>query len=138
MRGVSSVFGTIACVMGAFSLLSCASNLFPTTVVLSYADFGPQAASWELIGKEWPQCQNIGDCDGAETCEIRVVVYRGIKRVDVQKKFPSDRALNRDYRYVEYNQAIAYLDDLVASSGIPDVSEAAAKTRSRIIRAFGN
>ena len=41
---------------------------------------------------------------------IKVIVYKNISLNEVQKFYPVIKDKKQDYRYVEYNQVLAYLD----------------------------
>ena len=99
-------------------LLSCAgpqkSNVAEVqkpktnTIVLSYDDFGPQAMSYELIGKEWYQWNSQGPDDPNARDNIKVVVYRNVSVDEVRRKYPVIEK-QQDYRYLEYQPALDLL-----------------------------
>lgn len=94
-------------------LTGCALSHYSTpkrhTLVLSYQDFGPQAAAYELIGFEWYQWNSHGSDKPAEHDDVKVVVYRDIPLADVKRRYPVLQG-RQDYRYVTYEAAIAYCD----------------------------
>jgi len=99
-------------VLVALSLLAgCAARrgAHAHTVVLSYHEFGPQAAAHGLIGYEWYQWNSHGDSDPAKDDDVRVVVYRGIPLDEVKEMYPVV-AGEQDYRYLGYEAAIDYLN----------------------------
>ena len=52
---------------------------------MNYEDFGPQALSWEHIGKEWWQWQSHGDSNPNTKYDVKVVVYRDISLEEIKK-----------------------------------------------------
>ncbi|APR82848.1 Hypothetical protein A7982_08197 [Minicystis rosea] len=120
----------------------------PETLVLAYDDFGPPAAAWELIGSQWWAWEGGGSWERCDDFDIRVVVFRGVPRKQVEMKFPSaqskadlvERGL-ADYRYVEHKKALAYLDHVLAEiAGTPELAsmaESLRATRRRIVDALG-
>src|SRR5262245_17414981 len=77
------------------------------TIVMLYEGFGPQAMSYELLGKEWNQWKSEGH-PLPDDVEVKVVVYRGIDLTQVEKQFPVLKGKS-DYRYLEYSTALLYL-----------------------------
>jgi len=78
-------------------------------LVLDYDDFGPQAMAWETIGMEWWQWDSHGNDNPDKQYPIHVVVYRDIKLEEVKSLYPVDKEKEQDYRYIEFNEAIQYL-----------------------------
>ena len=116
-------------------LLACpvgAQNDNIQTVVLDYEDFGPQAASWELLGSKWWQWWPHGDSDPATRYVVKVVVYKDVPLDKVKERYPVWREENQDYRYVAYDTAIEYLDNQIAEDVLPEVTARLRKTRSRL------
>ena len=81
-------------------------------IVLKYLDFGPQVFSYTLIGFERYQW----DCSGCGTPDqhddIKVVVYRNIELSEVKIRYPVIERVS-DYRYVEYNNALTFLENTI-------------------------
>jgi len=104
--------------IGCSILMSCAGPQKSTvaeiqkpktnTIVLSYDDFGPQAMSYEQIGKEWYQWNSQGPDDPNARDEIKVVVYRNVSLDEVKRKYPVIEG-QQDYRYLEYQAALHLL-----------------------------
>jgi len=99
------IFGVIA-----FSIsLHRNRSHFPNSFVMKYADFGSPSNFDELVGPESSQ----GRSQGAEALitsdDIRVVVYRNADLAIVKRTYP-ELDSKYVYRYVEYNQAMDYLD----------------------------
>lgn len=81
--------------------------------VLNYQDFGPQAAVYELIGFEWWQWDNVGDCDGQRFYPIKVVVYWDEDLADIKKQYPVVEETEQDFRYVTYEKAVRHLKTMI-------------------------
>lgn len=79
------------------------------TVVFRYADFGPQAIAYELIGFNWYQWDCSGCGNLREQHDIRIVVYHNINLAKVKELYPIIIG-KTDYRYVEYNESISFLN----------------------------
>ncbi|MBL4683535.1 MAG: serine/threonine protein kinase [Nannocystaceae bacterium] len=108
------------------------------TFTLSYDDFGPQSAAFELIGMRWWQWESGGSWDNDDDFEIPVIVYRGIDRDAVEARYPTVRGKS-DYRLVAYDDALRHLDSLLATqkdSGLHEPGATLGKTRERIVAAF--
>ncbi|MBD0369955.1 MAG: hypothetical protein ICV60_03810 [Pyrinomonadaceae bacterium] len=116
---------------------------FPNSFVMKYSDFGSPGSPAELFGQESSQ--------GAETLtnrdDIRVVVYRNVDLTSVKRTY-SELGGKYVYRYVEYSQAIAYLDkqieELKANNSDADYDNLREKlireyeqSRNRIIERLG-
>jgi hypothetical protein len=80
------------------------------TIIFQYSDFGPQVLAHELIGFEWYQWERDGHPDPNYVYDIKVVVYKDIRLEEVKKIYPVIKAKQQDYRYVEYKEALEYLD----------------------------
>lgn len=93
-----------------FFFAGCASNRINKKVtILDYADFGPQAMAYEILGKQWWQWEAQG-VSRTTDYDIKVVVYRDISLKKIKKKFQVDEDELQDYRYVEYEVAVGFLD----------------------------
>ena len=95
----------IALILGviAFSIsLHRSRSHFPNSFVMKYADFGSPSSSDELLGPESPHGVELRD-------DIQVVVYRNVDLATVKRTYPEFGG-KPVYRYVEYSQAIDYLD----------------------------
>ena len=94
----------------AFSvLLHRNRSHFPNSLVMKSADFGSLNSSDELFGTESSQersqqAESLNNRD-----DIQIVVYRNVDLVTVKRTYP-ELAGKYVYRYVEYSQAIDYLD----------------------------
>jgi len=87
-----------------------------STLVLRYRDFWPQVAAYKLIGFEWYQWNPHGSSHTSESDDVKVVVYRNIPLDEVKRRYPVIRE-RRDYRYVSYDDALAYCDRLLGEEG---------------------
>ncbi len=109
----------------------------PGKLVLDYGDFGPQAAAHTLLGSEWWQWQPHGDSDPATRYDIKVVVFRKVKREYVEGAHPVEPDKQKDYRYITYDAAMKYLDGGIAENVLPAVTARLKATRDRLRSAFG-
>ena len=112
----------------------------PYTIVLAYDDFGPQAMAFGLIGMDWWQWEGGGSWEPGDRFDIRVVVYRGLTLAAVQAEYPTVEG-KADYRYVSYDDAMAYFERSMAEiEGEPSLERLhadLATTRARIRQALG-
>ena len=99
--------------------------------VLDYKDFGPQVIASEVIGAEWWQWQSHGDSRPAQY-DIKVIVYRDIAFDEVQECYPVDQKNKKDYRYLEYNKALSYLNSKIDDNVIKRVTDTLKDTRKKI------
>lgn len=112
-------------------LSSCASRISRTTVVFDYADFGPQAMAYKVIGPknhQWdPQVPIPFGAEG-----VRVVVYRNIDLEIVKQHFPVDPQRHQDYRYLTYGEAMDYLDARIRQNLLKRITLRLEETRDAI------
>lgn len=114
----------------------CASRITKSTVVFEYADFGPQAMAYRVLGPknlQWEPEVPIMIGQG----KVYVVVYRGIPLEAVANHFPPDRSRNQDYRYIQYGEALNYLDAKIERNLLRRVTERLRRTREAIIDTLG-
>jgi len=91
-------------------LLILASSVEAKTLVLDYADFGPQVLAHETIGFQWFQWNTQGpDSPNAPNDPIKVVVYWDESINPVQQQYPVDQKSKKDYRYRKADDALSYL-----------------------------
>jgi hypothetical protein len=64
--------------------------------------------AYELIGHDWNQWKNEGH-ELPDDVEVKVVVYKGVSLGEVKNAYPVIRGTS-DYRYVEYDSALLFLD----------------------------
>jgi|SRR5215813_8187187 len=82
---------------------------FPNSFVMKYSDFGPPSSSYELLGSEWSQWNSQGSDDPNARDDVKVVIYRNIDLTTVKKTYPIF-AGKSDYRYIEYREAMDFLE----------------------------
>jgi hypothetical protein len=102
----------IAFILGviAFSIsLHRNRSHFPNSFVMKYSDFGAPGSSDELLGPESSQGSDQRADDPSRSDDIKIVVYRNVDLATVKKTYPEFGGKSV-YRYVEYSQAIDYLD----------------------------
>ena len=76
---------------------------------MKYADFGSPISSDELFGSEAFQRSNQRVVELSSGDDIKIVVYRNVDLATVKRTYP-ELGGKSVYRYVEYSQAIGYLD----------------------------
>lgn len=115
------------------------SNRTQQILLINYDDFGPQAMSYLTIGKEWWQWQSTGSSNPRKKYDIKVIVYRGLEKTEVAKRFPISISKELDYRYLSYNSALDYLDAQIEENGRTSrLSKKLTMTRSKILNHFGD
>lgn len=107
----------------------------PNWVLLNYADFGPQVVAQEIIGMEWWQWQDHGGPTHRDYA-IYVIVYKNVPEEKIRQKFPVRPEKQADYRYVEYQMALEYLDEKIEEDVMESVTNRLKITRETIIRNF--
>jgi hypothetical protein len=118
------------------SLFACATQGAGKTLLLQYEDFGPPSAARELIGMDWWQWQDHGD-SRPRRYDIKVVVYRDMGQPQVRRLFPTDPSRELDYRYVNYADAMDYLERMIAENVIESLTSQLQSTRTRILSVLG-
>jgi hypothetical protein len=113
--------------------IGCTTASKSNSAVFNYADFGPQVASYEVIGFEWYQWDHHGSSNPHERYNIKIVVYRDISLKQIQQKYPVVVG-KQDYRYLEYSMAIKHLETLEKE---PILAEHAAATKAKILTSLG-
>lgn len=103
------------------------------TVVLSYQELGPSVVVYELIGSEWYQWNSHGGSDPTEIDDVKVVVYRNVSLDKVKAMYPVVTG-KQDYRYLDYEAAIKYLNK---NEGEPYLKHLQA-TKRKIIEQLGS
>ena len=123
--------------------------LIKQTVVLKYADFGPQAMAYELIGYNRYQWDCSGCGDPRKRHDIKIVVYRNINLSKVKEVYPIIVG-ETDYRYIEYNEGVNFLNHKIVelthslkndkenSDLYLSIKNTLEKTRNKIIRELDN
>jgi hypothetical protein len=118
-------------------LTSCSVHSQQEVVLLNYNDFGPQVIAQEVIGMEWWQWQDHGDSDPAVVYPVKVVVYRNIPLAQVEQRYPVEPDQNKDFRYLEYQHALRFLDEKIAENIQENVTEQLKTTRKKIVTLLG-
>ena len=119
-------------------MFSCSEN-DKQILILSYDDFGPQAIAWETFGMQWWQWDNHGDGDPNTKYDIKIAIYRDIPLHKVKERFPAVQETKQDYRYIEYNAALRYLDknildyEEIEAQWAKDIVKRHSKVRNKII-----
>ena len=121
----------------ALLLVGCAHAEVKSMVVLDYNDFGPQAAAYELLGMEWWQWQSHGE-SRPQAYNIKVVVYKDVTLDSVKQKYPVVQEQLKDYRYVSYNDAIQYLDDIIQENLMPELTTKLKQTKQTLLKEFAH
>jgi hypothetical protein len=117
-------------------LTACDAQVTDRTLVLQYDDFGPPSAAYELIGMDWWQWQEHGEAR-PKRYDIKVVVYRDLGLQQVRQAFPSNPSRELDYRYVDFGDAMPYLERMIAENTMEPITQRLTETRLRIIEALG-
>jgi hypothetical protein len=76
---------------------------------MRYSDFGPPSSSYELLGAEWYQWNSQGPDDPNGADDVKIVIYRNVDLPTVKKTYPVFKGKS-DYRYVEYSEAMDFLE----------------------------
>ncbi len=118
-------------------LCSCAGvSIELNTSIFKYEEFGPPVIANDLIGMDWWQWQKYGDSRPTKY-DIKVVVYKGVKFQEVKNKYPVSSKDLQDYRYVEYEKAIKYLDNAIKENVIEELTKKLIYTRQKIRNNLG-
>jgi hypothetical protein len=102
----------IALILGviAFSIsLHRNRSRFPNSFVMKYSEFGAPGSSDELLRSESSQGSGQRPDDPSRSDDIQIVVYRNVDLATVKRTYP-ELGAKSVYRFVEYSQAIDYLD----------------------------
>lgn len=118
-------------------MLSCSSLQTSSTLVLDYEDFGPPVVAHEVIGMDWWQWLSHGE-SRPKDYPIKVVIFRDISLQDVKSRFPVEPELEQDYRYLEYSDAMLYLDRLIEENVIESLTGQLIDTRNKIESNFSS
>lgn len=127
---------TLCLLLFAVSIASCASRISRQTIVLEYADFGPQVMAYRAIGPKrmsWAPDTPIQVGSGG----IYVVVYRDVALADVEEAYRASELDNRDYRYLGYSEALNYLDVQITQNRLRKVTQRLEATRAQVVNKLG-
>lgn len=112
---------------------------------MEYSEFKPASRSYELLGSESDE-RNELDNENSEI-QTKIVIYRNVDLITVKKTYPTFGG-KPNYRFVEYGEAIAFLDkqlsELKALENDGDIESArkeliseCEQTRSKITERLG-
>lgn len=118
-------------------LTSCSGHSPQNVLLLDYKDFGPQIIAREAIGMEWWQWQAHGNSNPAAVYPVKVAVYRDITVTEVEQRYPVKPEHKKDFRYLEYQRALRFLDEKIAENVQENVTEQLKATRKRIVDQLG-
>lgn len=116
-----------------FCLSACTQS---NTLLLDYHEFGPPAASADLIGHDWWQWQPHGH-SYRKDYPIKIVVYDKVSPQAVQSQYPIEPEYQKDYRYLPKKQALIYLNEKINENAIEDLTQTLMNTRHKIQSHFG-
>lgn len=88
------------------------SKTSKNTLVLPYQKFGPQVVAYPLIGFEYYQWNSHGSSDPKQVDVINVVIYKDIDLELIKEQYPVIKDKS-DYRYVEFSEAIKFIDNKI-------------------------
>jgi hypothetical protein len=77
--------------------------------ITTYSAFGPPQIASKLLGRQVWQWDDV-DNHKPIKFDIKVVIYRNIDLELIKTKFPVLPHKKQDYRYVEYEAAVSFLD----------------------------
>ena len=113
-------------------LVACTDPPNKSILVLKYSEFGSQVIAHEIIGYEWWQWQAHGKSRPSDY-DVEVVVYQGETLDTVKKLYPISQRENKDYRYLEYEKAMYYLDLKINENTLDEVTQKLKKTRLKLM-----
>ena len=127
-------FQPVFILIGLILFAGCAAKREPHdgTLVLPYHELGPQVAVHGLIGYEWYQWNSHGDSDPNKDDDVKVVVYRNIPLEKVKEMYPVIVG-KQDYRYLDYEAAINYLNKNESEPYLEHLQ----KTKKKIVEHLG-
>lgn len=94
------------------AIFACSHQINQQHIILNYKDFGPPALASELIGDNYWQWNSHGDSRPRDY-HVLVVVYRNIDLKTIKELFPVVEEKEQDYRYVEYQRAMKFLNSSI-------------------------
>ena len=118
-------------------LAACSSNISENVAIFKYEDFGPPVIASEVIGMDWWQWQKSGD-SRPKKYSVQIVVYKGISLEKVKNKYPVVAEEEKDYRYLEYSNAVKYLDRVISENVIEKLTTKLIKTRENLANKLGD
>jgi hypothetical protein len=120
-------------ILGIILFTSCTTKQQPNsnTIVLSYHEIGPQVAVYKLIGKEWYQWNSHGSPNPQTVDDVKVVVYRNISLDKVKEIYPVV-IRKQDYRYLDYETAIKYLNKNAGEASLKNLQATKQKINEQL------
>ena len=119
LRSLGATLKNFLYILIALFITSCQSETIEKPLVVDYYFFGPQAASFEIIGFGWYQWNTQGPDKGEPEDIIKVVIYKETSLEKIKKNYPVNTTIEQDYRYIKYQTAISHFNKL-----IPEFNEA--------------
>lgn len=104
---------------------------------MDYADFGPQAMAYNTLGRKrlpWDPATPII----IGHSRIQVVVYRDIPLQTVRESYIPDPTSNTDYRYLQYGEALNYLDAKIEQNLLRKITDRLKQARATIVERLGS
>ena len=132
---VMTVFRVFLC-LSCSAFAACSQDKAGEILVLSYDNFGPQVIAGEIVGMEWWQWQSHGESRRVDY-DVKVVVYRNLRKEVVEKDYPVIPEDEKDFRYLEYDVALAYLDEKINENIMDSVTERLRNTKQEIVDMLG-
>ena len=128
-----SILDCVAIVSLCLGLSSaCAEQKDATSTALPYTSFGPQAVAFKFLGTQWAEWQSHRGTSPTDW-DVRIVVHCHASADEVALLYPDDQKANRDYRYITYDSALTYLDDVIREDFDPELTEKLRATRKEIV-----
>lgn len=125
------------CILVGISIVSfslCYGNESIKLIGLNLSDFGPPGMSYDLLGQEWWQWKPHGASRPGKHYDVKVIVYRDIPLEKVKELYPVIREKEQDYRYVEYQKALNYLNREIRRLKEPGKSDEESLIPSLLVR----
>jgi hypothetical protein len=73
--------------------------------------------AYKLLGYQWYQWDSHGAPDPETKYTIKVIVYKNISLEEVRQLYPVSKEIKQDYRYIEYDTALVYLNRQIIEIG---------------------
>lgn len=117
-------------------MVACSGLARKNAVLLDYSDFGPQVIASEIVGMEWWQWQLHGDSRPVNY-DVKIVIYRGRSLNEIKNIYSVEPENKLDFRYLEYQQALTFLDDKIEENAFEGVTSTLEESRKKIVRTLG-
>ena len=101
-------------------------------MLLDYEEFGPPVVANEVLGMDWWPWQEFGD-SRPRKYSIKVAIYRNISLNQVKELYPVEPDKEKDFRYLEYDKALSYLDKIIKDNVIEELTVTLVKTRNTLV-----